>query len=235
MKIRLHRLATALVDFAFPLRCTGCGAWDTLLCDRCRADLPTIEAPFCSRCGIPQPDGPYGVCPECQRTPFRALDAARACFRFDGIESNAVHDLKYRSVSALAEPLGQMLGETLRAAYPDTAALVPVPLHPVRQRTRGYNQATLLAHAAAVGSGLPVLEHALRRVRVTPSQTAFDGPGRRQNVRDAFAQGELDVAGLDVVLIDDVVTTGATMDACAAVLKAAGAKSVRGFALAREL
>lgn len=235
MMPRLRQLGAALVDFVFPLRCVGCGAWDTLLCDRCRAGLPSVTPPYCLRCGVPQPHGPLGVCPDCLRSPLNALDAAWGCFQFDGVVRDAIHDLKYRSISALAEPLGELVGRGIQERFPAATAVVPVPLHATRIRERGYNQAALLARAAGRTAGLPVWEDALRRVRATPSQTALDATGRRENVRGAFACQRPDVAGQNLVLVDDVITTGATLDACAAALKAAGAGSVWACALARGL
>lgn len=231
----LRRVGAALVDFTFPLRCTGCGSWDTLLCDGCRANLPAIAPPFCARCGAPQPDGPLGVCPNCMRNPLTSLDAAVACYRFEGVIQHAIHDLKYRGISALAVPFGELLGAQLAERFPAATVVVPVPLHPARQRARGYNQALLLARAAAAAAALPLWDDLLVRTRDTPSQTALNAAGRRQNVRSAFACQRPEVAGQGVILVDDVITTGATLDACAATLKAAGARSVWACTLAREI
>ncbi|MBI4497089.1 MAG: ComF family protein [Chloroflexi bacterium] len=222
-----------LVDFVFPLRCVGCGAWDTLLCDRCRAGLPAIIPPCCPRCGVSQPDGPVGVCATCLRTPLNFLDGVWSGYRFEGVIREAVHDLKYQGISALAEPLGTLLGGHVRERFPEATVLVPVPLHPSRLRERGYNQAALLARAVGQVAGLPVWAEALRRVRPTPSQTTLNALGRRQNVRGAFTCAAPAIAGQRVVLVDDVTTTVATLDACAAALKAAGVRSVWGCALAR--
>lgn len=233
--ILLKRVGALVVNFAFPLRCTGCGAWDTLLCDRCHDDLRAILMPFCTRCGAPLPATPVGVCPTCASAPLNALDGVRACFAFDGVIRDAVHDLKYQSVSAMAGPLGSLLADCLRFEFPPVTALLPVPLHTSRKRQRGYNQAAELARHAGAAAGIPVWDDVLIRVRATPTQTRLDAADRRQNVLGAFAAGGRNIAGADLVLIDDVMTTGATLDACATVLKVAGARTVRAAVLARDL
>jgi ComF family protein len=145
-----------------------------------------------------------------------------------------VHLLKYQGVRAAAPELARLLAQYL-AAHPMPADLIsPVPLHPRRLRARGYNQSTLLARELAKLSGLPLHERMLARTRDTPPQVeAPSREERRANVDGGF-EATADAAGRAVVLVDDVATTGSTLSACAAALKAAGAASVWGLVLARE-
>jgi ComF family protein len=137
----------------------------------------------------------------------------------------AVHRLKYGGRRAVAASLGTLLAE--RYPFPREVVLVPVPLHPRRLRKRGFNQALLLARALAQSRGLPVAARAIRRVRDTRAQPGLAAIERRRNLADAFVLAAPDaVGGRHVVLIDDVLTTGATADACARVLRAGGARRV---------
>jgi ComF family protein len=148
----------------------------------------------------------------------------------------AVHYLKYRSLKALAPSLAQLLKGYLDTAPLPGEVLVPVPLHPRRLRERGYNQSGLLARELGKLTGLRVVEGSLHRLRNTPPQArATSVAVRRSNVAGAFASGDHQLQQKQVLLIDDVCTTGATLDACAVALKTAGATSVWGLTLAREI
>lgn len=144
----------------------------------------------------------------------------------------AIHAFKYLRRPELATPLGAMLNEYLCAHPLPADGIVPIPLHSERERRRGYNQSYLLAREIALFQNLPLWYNVIERTRATQPQVELDAPARRENVREAFAATEA-VAGARVLLIDDVCTTGATMDACGMALKARGAKSVWGLALAR--
>jgi ComF family protein len=146
----------------------------------------------------------------------------------------AILQFKYRQLKAMAAPLAQLLAEYLHSHPMIGEILVPVPLHPKRLRQRGYNQASLLAEELSKIIGLPVEEDALLRVQdVAPQARTKSAAERHQNVRTAFACNK-DIANKQILLIDDVCTTGATLDACAVALKNAGATSVWGLTIARE-
>jgi ComF family protein len=151
---------------------------------------------------------------------------------FEGNLRQAIHAFKYKQRPELARVLGSLLISYLYANPLPADAIAAVPLHPTRERARGYNQALLLARALGAQTHLPVFEDALKRVRATPSQTELDAAERQANVKDAFIADE-HVAGKRWLLIDDVCTTGATMDDCSVALKQCGAQSVWGLALAR--
>lgn len=159
----------------------------------------------------------------------------RAATLFEGPIRQAIHRLKYGNLTAMAPTLGGLLVD----AYWETAwsaeVVVPVPLHPARQRRRGYNQAERLARPLAKALGIPLAPMALRRVRATADQIGLDPEGRRANVLGAFAVAQdASVTGRSVLLIDDVATTGCTLDACAAALLAGGAAGVNALVLARR-
>jgi len=152
---------------------------------------------------------------------------------FDGRLRHAIHTFKYRRVAALADPLGDALARFWMQSPVLADVIVPVPLYPDRQRERGYNQAALLAHRLGRAAGLPVRPNALRRVRATAAQMSLNASDRKANVAGAFQCEDAAVRGAAVLLIDDVCTTGATLDACAVALMSAGAVVVRGLTLAR--
>ena len=163
------------------------------------------------------------------------IDGIRSTFLFQGTVRQAILQFKYRHIKAMAAPLGQLLSEFLHSHPVQGDILTPVPLHPKRLRQRGYNQASLLAKELGQLAGLPVVEGPLVRVRDTVSQArTASATERRLNVQDAFTCNQ-GLEGERVLLIDDVCTTGATLDACAIALKAAGASSVWGLTVAKEM
>ncbi|MGC8874405.1 MAG: ComF family protein [Chloroflexia bacterium] len=225
----LERLWQGLLDLLFPPRCVACrwpGSW---LCPACLSGVGRVEGPVCERCGRPLLRS--GLCPSC-RAGGLALDCVRAPFFFEGALQRAVHELKYRGRRVFAEPLGELLAAYLASLGWPVSTIVPVPLHPRRERSRGYNQAALMARVVAGRLGWPVLERGLTRVRDTRPQVGLDREARLENVAWAFRWEGSDPPGR-VVLLDDVYTTGATMEACARTLRQAGVGEVRGVALAR--
>jgi ComF family protein len=165
-----------------------------------------------------------------------AIDGIRSPFLYRDLAREAVIQLKYKRVKALAEPLGQLLASYLSLNPLPIDTLVPVPLHPKRMRERGYNQSFLIARELGQLADLPIMENSLVRLRNTAPQVRITGTEQRQlNVRGAFRCGDRSFQGRRVLVVDDVCTTGATLDACALALKEAGAASVWGLTLAREL
>jgi len=204
------------------------------VCDACWSSIQPLTPPLCDRCGDPLPTWrlvsiPLGCCPRCRRTP-RVIEHARAVGAYDGALRAIVHALKYEGRRSLARPLGRLMRERGADLLAGAAWVVPVPLHPSRRRHRGFNQAADLARHV----GIPVLP-ALRRVRATPTQTGLPAGRRHRNVRDAFAPTRActAAAGAVIVLVDDVSTTGATLEACARTLMREGAAEVRALTAAR--
>ena len=230
---QLAKLKGRALDLLFPQWCVGCGKGGEFICSACRRSLPRIMPPLCPRCGKPQLSGI--LCPGCVGWQAE-IDGIRSPFRFDGVMRQAIHQLKYRNLRALAQPLAGLLQDYLVTTPVPGEVMVPVPLHQKRLRERGYNQSSLLAKELDKLINLPVVDDCLIRQRQAPSQArAATVEERRSNVADAFSCRTRRLQGKQVLLIDDVSTSGATLDACATVLKANGAPSVWGLVLAREI
>lgn len=218
------------LDLLYPRRCVGCGRLGAFYCVSCRASLSLILPPVCPICG--QPGQQPGVCRACHIQPPQ-IDGIRSVAVYEGTLRDAIHALKYGYVRGLAEVLGGILVDYYRAHTFPVDAIVPVPLHRRRVRERGYNQSALLASVLGRGVGLPVLADALRRDRYTVSQVRLGWQERRRNVADAFSWVGPGVAGRSVLLVDDVCTTGSTLEACSIALCLGGARSVWALTLAR--
>ena len=243
------RVGDALVAVCLAPRCAAC---DGLLaaplsgavCAACWSGVRTITPPVCDRCGNPLAALPAAAlesarCPRCRHA-VSAVDRGRSAGEYDGTLRRIVHALKYDGRRSLAPGLAALMRRAGGDLLADADWVVPVPLHWRRQRARGFNQARELARHLAV----PLLD-ALARVRHTPSQINLPAPRRHANVRGAFAlrgrrrpwtprsPSVAELAGTRVVLVDDVSTTGATLEACARVLKDGGVREVRALTVAR--
>lgn len=203
------------------------------VCSGCWSRILPFTPPLCAHCGDPLPSWRVislqtSVCPRCRRL-RSAISRARAIGPYEGSLRAIVHALKYDNRRSLAAPLAALIRRECPEVFEGASLAVPVPLHRRRQRARGFNQAEEIAR----GLDLPV-KLALKRVRATPSQTGLPAAQRHANVRDAFRlRRRADVRGLCVVLVDDVCTTSATLEACARVLREAGAADVRAVTAAR--
>ncbi len=230
---QVAKLKGIALDFLFPQWCVGCGREGGFICSACRRLLPRVMPPLCPRCGRPQSSGI--LCPACVGWQAE-IDGIRSPFRFDGVMRQAIHQLKYRNIRALAGPLAELLNDYLATSPIPGEVLVPVPLHQKRLRERGYNQSSLLAEELGKLVDLPVVDDCLIRQRHAPPQArTATVEERRGNVDGAFACRDRRLQGKQVLLIDDVSTSGATLDACAKALRAVGATSVWGLVLAREI
>jgi competence protein ComFC len=230
----------ALASLFYPATCVVCSAnveRSEYLCGECQRGAPRIVAPFCTKCSEPFP-GAITQAFSCANCEHRVLhfDCAVAMYRSRGLVRKLVHQFKYAKQRHLRFPVAGWLRETLhdprlRGRHFDV--IVPVPLHPARERERGFNQAALLAELLASSTELPAHD-VLERTRYTTTQTAYDRAERMENLHGAFRlRKNQDVRDLRVLLIDDVLTTGSTLSECARVLKAAGAISVHAATAAR--
>jgi ComF family protein len=230
---QLNKLKGIALDLLFPRWCIGCGREGDFLCPACLKSLPRISPPLCPRCGRPQSRDT--LCPGCAGWQAE-IDGIRSPFRFDGVIRQAIHELKYRNLRAVAGLFARLLNDYLTANPVPAEVVAAVPLHPKRLRERGYNQSYLLARELAKLSRLPLVEDCLIRERHSlPQARTATASERRTNVANAFACRDRRLEGKQVLLIDDVSTSGATLDACARALKKAGATTVWGLALAREI
>lgn len=230
----------ALGSLFYPPVCVICSAnieHSEYLCADCQRRAPRIKPPFCAKCSEPFP-GAITQSFSCANCEHRELhfDCAVAVYRSRGLVRKLVHDFKYGNQRYLRYPLAAWLTETLtdpRLRDRQFDLIIPVPLHPARERERGFNQAALLAELLAESMNVaarPVLE----RIRYTTTQTAYDRAERMENLAGAFRlRKNRDVRDLRVLLIDDVLTTGSTLSECARVLRRAGAASVHAATAAR--
>jgi len=189
-----------------------------------------LEEPLCRRCGV-EVASARGDC-GC-RTRLRSLTRLRSAVAYEGPIEAAVHRFKYEGWRRLAAPLAQLMAERLAVEGVAARSVVAVPLHPLRQRIRGYNQSELLAGELRKVLALRSPPGVLVRTRATPPQVGHDRKRRFENVAGAFAWSGPALSGEALLLIDDVATTGATLDACACALKAAGSGPVTGVSVAR--
>lgn len=227
----LNRIGAAAVGWLFPARCAGCGTLGSVWCSECVAQTHVLQEPVCGHCGYPLPE-PQAECPACQGRHF-AFTQARAWGSYGGVLRRAILKLKHKRNT----DLGATLSAHMAAALPPrwgVELVVPVPLSVRRQAQRGYNPAELLAAPLAQQVGLPLAAGALQRQRDTLPQMDLQLEQRWANVHGAFA-GTVAVAGRRVLLVDDIITSGATAHAAARALRAAGANSVYVLALARTL
>lgn len=235
-----RRWGTAVLNLVLPPRCLACGEEVEAphgLCAPCWRKLTFLAEPCCACCGLPfaYEQGTGALCGACMRAP-PAYDFARAALRYDEGSRGLVLGFKHGDRLHGAPAFGDWMRRVAGGLLADADFLMPVPLHRLRLLRRRYNQAALLAYAAGKASGTKVAPDWLLRRRRTPSQGEFGPEGRRRNVQGAFAlKRGVSVRGLAVVLVDDVLTTGATVEECARVLKRAGARRVGVLTLARSL
>ena len=219
-----------MLDLLLPPRCGGCrrvGAW---LCDACRSKIRRLQEPLCRRCGAEVPSARA----ECGcRTRLKSLTRVRSAVAYEGPMEHAVRRFKYEGWRRLARPLAQLIAERLAVEGVAARWVVAVPLHRSRQSTRGFNQSELLARELQRLLALRSPPGVLVRTRATPPQVGRDRKSRFENVAGAFRWKGGGLRGEAILLVDDVATTGATLDACARALREAGSGPVTGVSVAR--
>ena len=239
LRSAMSHAARIALDIALPTLCVACRepVAGVGVCAECWAKLSFIAPPFCPRLGIPfvYDPGPDLLSMEAIANP-PAWQRARAAVRYDDVARTLVHALKYQDRTDLAPAMGRWMARAGKELLADGDVLVPVPLHWRRGWTRRYNQSGALAHVIGKHSGVPVVREALRRIRPTRQQIGLSRPQRTANVQGAFRvlpQKSHQIAGRRVVLVDDVLTSGATTDACARALLRARAAQVDVLVFAR--
>jgi competence protein ComFC len=240
---------SSLLNLFFPARCRLCTEFiDQIsrvpVCPACWAAVePLSSGGLCSVCGLPAPNDlaerPGCVCEECRQRPPH-FELARSYGIYGGTLRGLIHLLKYQGMTPLAQPLARSMAQVAmdpawRESFARCAAIVALPLDPARHRERGYNQAELLARALSRHMAIPMLSGVCRRIRSTAPQAGLSRMDRHNNVRDAFAADKRLIGGRAVLLVDDVMTTGATLNSCAGTLRAAGAASVAALTSARTI
>lgn len=228
-KIWIERGWGQLLEVVFPARCASCRKPGAAMCDECVARFAFITPPFCSVCSSQLQDA-NDKCPN-ERNHQTHVESIRAMGWFEGTLREAIHALKYDGRKDVAPLLAELLYKQ-SLSIPQVDYITAVPLHSDRQRQRGYNQSYLLASELAARVKRPYVE-GLERTRATADQIGLGPADRKKNVNGAFEAFGSRVHGADILLIDDVCTTSATMDACAKALRDGGAKRVRGLVVAR--
>lgn len=237
----LETLGRGLVELCYPRHCQLCGSRDCreqtpFICIPCADKIAFTRDPVCPQCGLPLGAGAAGTsdCAHCRGYEW-SFERAASAVRLQGVAREVLHRFKYRRQMFWRVLIGEWICQAAsRLEGSDIDAIVPVPLHPRREREREFNQAALLAEDLGRSTGWPVLGRSLQRRRDTSTQTRLDREERLANQKDAFAVTRADrIAGRAICLVDDVWTTGATSEECSKTLLRAGAKKVLVLTAAR--
>ncbi len=227
----LYRSLWSALDVLFPPVCGGCGSAGSRWCVECQTQVQILNGTVCDVCGLPQDvSGVCGVC-KADRPRFHAL---RAWAVFEDPVRKALHGLKYRRDVALGDALAAHMAHYVRELNWDMDMIIPIPLGRQRLKERGYNQVGMIAKPLAVALNVQFAPNTLVRSKETRSQVGLSKPERRQNVRGAFQAGA-EVKGRNILVLDDVSTTGSTLSSSAEALYASGAKKVYALTVARAL
>lgn len=228
----LYHLFWCVVDWFYPPTCGGCERTGERWCSECQQQVEKITGPICPRCGLPQRGN--RLCSTC-RAIRPEFDQLRSWGVYKGPLRLAIHKLKYRRDLGLAEPLANHLAHMLASTNWNVDLITCVPLNNLREKERGYNQSKEIARPLALQLRKPFHPRVIQRIRDTVSQVGLTAEERSQNVHGAFRAQKSSVTGKNVLLVDDVATTGATINACASALREAGAAHVYGLTVARAV
>ncbi len=227
----LSQLRVLLTELLYPPRCEACHRPGTYFCADCLTAIAPFPAPRCPRCDMPLASD-TADCARCRRHDIPTLNGLRVCGNYTSPLQNAIHALKYNRFRDIAVPLSTLLAEAWQTRGVAVDGLIPVPLHSERLHARGFNQAELLAHTMAHTLAVPLYTDYMVRTRPTRPQVGLQRDARLQNVQGAFEATEA-VRGGRWLLVDDVCTSGATLEGCATALRQQGAKLVWAITLAR--
>ena len=226
----------AFLDLLFPPRCTTCRRISSeIICPECLKSIAWIKPPVCSQCGRPLPTDRNQRCFFCQKEDF-CFDRARSIGLYEGVLKSAIHHLKFKKKQALALPLGAIMAEKLDTAERGAGIILYPPLHLKKLKKRGFNHMELITQTVSKLSGLPFYHGGLSRVVDTRPQFGLSRKERLSNISGAFIMEPAltgQVAGKNILLLDDILTTGATLNELSKLLKAAGANKVYALTLTR--
>lgn len=234
LRIPLNQSIWKILDLIFPPSCPGCGLIGERFCFDCLREIKTIDKDFCLKCGMVIDNYFYHELTTCEAQ-FEHLLMIRSFSLYMPPISMAIKKFKYHRDIGIADILANLLVELYNKNKMDIDMVIPVPLNPKRIKERGYNQSYLLAFPFSMKINKPINKQALRRSKETRPQVGLNRHERLLNVSEAFVADPQQVKGKNILLIDDVTTTGATLEACASALKLAGANDIVGFTLARAV
>lgn len=235
---RLYHIGWEALDWVFPPVCVGCKTEGERLCPACRDSLVSLKPPLCRICSKPlrlsanMDPSAVNICPDCAEKP-PSFEALRSCVRYTGVGREAALSLKFRRNLGLAEVLADIMFRAFVSTHWNIDVVTCVPLSHQRLRQREYNQSAHIAYPLALRMAKPFQPLLLRKTLEIPSQVGLSADARRENVRDAFSLGVSKMNGEAVLLIDDIATTGATLNACAQALLDGGADRVFCLTFAR--
>ncbi len=234
---KINEIKEFFLDLIFPKFCVGCGLEGEWVCPKCQNEVIRVITQVCPDCGKISPAGRY--CLKCRKK-HRLYGVVVAAYYEEGPIKEAIHNLKYNNVLELKEFLGNLMVAALKENIDDIGhgfMMVAVPMHYLRKAQRGYNQAEILADFVAKQLKIEKIFKIIKKIRNTKSQVSKSGKKRRENLKNSFKIIDnfslKKVAGRTLVIVDDVTTTGTTLEECARVLKSAGAKRVWGLVVAR--
>ncbi len=230
--LSLKGIKKFILDCIFPVKCVGCGKLDTVFCNDCIEKIVFIKSPFCPKCNRLTKKGQ--VCKRCR--PKSNLTGVMVAAHFkEGPLKEAIHSFKYDFITELADPLSKILTDYLKnKKLSQNTILSPVPLHWSRKSWRGFNQSEVLAKKVGEELKIPVRANILKRIRLSEPQTNLKRKDRFSNIRGAFECQNKALESQKIIVLDDVYTTGATLEECAKVLRNAGTKEVWGLVLAKD-
>lgn len=237
----MKKIISSLIHLIYPNRCPICGeilGKDSNLCRECLSGLKRLSPPFCPICSIPFPDGESHICEACLRKrPY--FDSLSSAYIYEGTASKAIHLFKFQKKKSAGRAIGTLLSEFAISWWKGISkkdieyVVVPVPLGKGRLRERGFNQSLIIARYVAKKLNLSMDCLSLRRIKETEQQSVLGIEERKKNVRSAFKVFGEDLKGKGVILVDDVATTGSTLNECARTLKEAGAEEIRCLVFSR--
>jgi ComF family protein len=221
-----------MIDFVYPPSCAGCGKSAEIFCPDCFSQVQIVRHPLCTICGSSIPKA--GVCDLCKNDP-PSFSALRSWGIYNGTLRKALLSLKYENNLGLARTLAAQLAPIFVKANWSVDLIVPIPLCKSHRRGRGYNQSEQIAHPLSLELQVPLVTNAVNRIKETSSQVDLSRPERFNNLKDAFSGNPAKLKNKNVLLVDDIVTTGATLRSCSSALLDAGCTSVYCLTVAQTL
>ena len=226
-----HSIWEAL-DWIYPPTCSGCGSEGVRWCLNCDNSLVKIVEDVCSICGYPSGNGE--ICEKCLQSKPSFMQL-RSIFKYQTGIRKALHQLKYKNDLGMGDILGQKCAHFMKSLSWSIDIISSVPLGKRRRKERGYNQAALIAYPMALLLNTPYESNIVKRVKETHSQIDYSADQRKENMQNAFISNSNVIRGKNILIVDDVITTGSTMDSCADALLRGGANNVYGLSVARTM